>query len=162
VTASPISRSILAKAIAAAVLAVALAGPAEAPAAPPSDCRDQLCVAAVDVGAVEALWRSPETFYPNNEDVFASVHLGRRPLSAVRSYGPALCRHRFAAPGTTVVIKACGPGAQLVVRARRSKAGIGRVRIAYAAHPLIAGDAVAGSSAGIYAGLHQITGLWRG
>jgi len=162
VTASPISRPILVKGLVAAILAIALAAPAAAPASPPSDCRDQLCFGAVNVGAVEAVWRSPETFYPNNEDLFASIHVGRRPLVAVRSYGPALCRHRFAAPGTTVVVKACGAGAQMVARASRTKAGIGRIRIAYAARPMIAGDSAAGGSgAGIYSGLHQITGLSR-
>ena len=131
-----------------------------ASATPTGACRDQLCAGAVKVGTMPVTWSSPEVFYPNNEDVYAGVFVGPRPLAEVRRYGPALCRHRFAGARISVVVKACLSETSLLVRATSARKNLKLVRISYAARPGIAGDAdQPGLAETIYDGLTQITGL---
>lgn len=158
----PIAKRLLAPLAAAIALLGLSALPAAASAEPPSDCRDALCASTLQIGAVEARWRTPEVFYPHNEDVYAAVHVGARALPEVRSYGPALCRHRFGTAGMTVVVKACGGQTGLRVRAMRSKPGTRILRISYAAHPLLAGDIKPATSGTVFGRLTQITGLLVG
>ena len=150
---------------AAALLALACAVPllfADGASGTPSDaCRDQLCAGAVRADSTMAIgWASPELFYPNNEDIFAAVYVGPRPLVEVRAYGPALCRHRFAGSRISVVIKACTPETTLRMRATSGRKNTKVVRISYAARPDIGGDMnESATAATIYDGLTQITGL---
>jgi hypothetical protein len=127
---------------------------------PGGACRDQLCAGAVRVEALPVTWSSPELFYPNNEDLFAGVYIGTRPLAEVRAYGPALCRHRFTGARISVVIKACTPETTLRVLAKSRRKNTKMIRIFYAARPDVGGDMPqAATAATIYDDLTQITGL---
>ena len=141
------------------VLAIPLNATESGVAAPDSACREVICTGGTAVGPVRSSWTSPQVFYPNNEDVFASVKVGKRVLAEVRRYGPALCRHRFVGASTTVVIKACAPAGPVRVRAVRSKRGVRNLWIYYSARPMVGGDGDAPTTGTIYRGLTQITGL---
>jgi hypothetical protein len=157
---SPFARLRAAAAALGLACALALLTAATAAATPSRSCRDQLCTGAVRVGTMPVSWASPELFYPNNEDLFAAVHVGPRPLPEVRAYGPALCRHQFAGSRINVVIKACTPETTLRVRATSRRKNTKLVTVSYAARPDIGGDMEqSATSATIYDSLIQITGL---
>jgi hypothetical protein len=155
-----------AAALCAATAALAVALPGSAQASPQGECREVTCAGTVAVGSMTETWTSPQTFYPNNEEVYASAFVGTMALNEVRVYGPGLCRHRFAGASMTVVIKACGAQTPLRVRAFRRKAGIRNLRITYAARPIIGDpaepDPAQATSGSIYDSLRQITGLLMG
>src|SRR5688500_14162882 len=116
--------------------AAALAAAQGALASPGSACREVICSGGAAAGPVASSWASPQSFYPNNEDLFASVKLGNRALPEVRRYGPALCRHRFVGASTTVVIKACAPAGPVRARAVRSRRPVRNLWIYYTARQI--------------------------
>jgi hypothetical protein len=61
----------------------------------------------------------------------------------------------------SILVKSCGPQAEIVVRAVRLKRGLRRLTITYAADPYDTGESgVSGKrSSGIYGGLIPLTGL---
>jgi hypothetical protein len=124
-------------AAAATAIAVTLAAPESGTAQLPTTCRGAVCNASLSVDTAPVTWQSPETFYPNNERVFASPVSGLRPLTLRRSFGPGQCKHRFRGAGMSVVLKACGSQTPLRVRAFRLKLGSSSLRISYTAQMML-------------------------
>jgi hypothetical protein len=134
---------------------------AQSPEDPPVACRNAPCTATLQIGATPVHWRAPETFYPNNEDVFAGAVSSTKKVAEVRRSGPGLCRHTFKGrDGVRLVIKACGPEATLRVNAVRRRPGIRTVTLSYSARPVMDSYTKAQpASPTLYTRLTQITGL---
>ena len=101
-------------------------------------------------------WSSPELFFPANEQVLGRFMAGKAEATLLKSYGAELCKHRFYGAAMSLLVTACGPQAQIKVRAVRLKRGLRRLTITYAADPYM-GDA--GRASGLYEGLTPLTGL---
>jgi hypothetical protein len=134
---------------------------AQSPADPPVACRNAPCTATLQIGATPVHWRAPETFYPNNEDVFAGAVSSTKKVAEVRRSGPGLCRHNFKGRGgIRLIIRACGSETTLRVSAVRLRPGIRTVTLTYAARPMLDSYSEAEpASASVFKRLTQITGL---
>jgi hypothetical protein len=126
-------------------------------ASPSSPCREVTCTTSLAVGSKVKRWSSPEVFFPANEQVMGKFVASKTEATLLKSYGAELCKHRFYGGAMSLLVTACGPQAQLKVRAIRLKRGLRRLTITYAASPYISGDA--GRSNALYEGLTPLTGL---
>ena len=137
---------------------VAALAPSTGTAQLPTACRGALCTASLSVGTTTVAWQSPETFYPNNERVYASPSAGLRQLTLRSSFGPGRCKHRFRGAGLSVILKACGTQTPLRVRAVRLKSGSTALRLSYTAEMLL-GDAPEDPPQGVSGLLKPITAI---
>lgn len=118
----------------------------------------------LSVGGTAVKWASPESFYPNNEQVWAGLATQGRSLALTRSYGPEMCKHSFFGGGISAVVKACGDQTTTVrVRAVRLKEGTRPLLVSYTAIPNFDGQAAPPPSGDPETGpvplMHPITGL---
>jgi hypothetical protein len=127
-------------------------------ASPTSPCREVTCTVSFAVGSKVKRWRSPEVFFPANEQVLAKLVASKSEATLLKSYGAALCKHRFYGSAMSILVTACGPQSQISLRAVRLKRGLRRLTITYAADPYMS-DEGAGRSNSLYQGLTALTGL---
>lgn len=147
----------------AAVATIALAdgradGAATGGASPSSPCREVTCTISFAVGSKVKRWTSPQLFFPANEEILAKFVASKSKATLLKSYGAELCKHRFYGSATSILVTACGPQAQISVRAVRLKRGLRRLTITYAADPYMSGD-TGGRANALYEGLTPLTGL---
>jgi hypothetical protein len=105
----------------AGLLAVAVerAGAAATIAGPDAACRPSPCVAQLRVSIAPVTFRSQQLFYPNNEQISATLTAAGQPLTLRRSWGPGPCQHVYKGAGVSARVKACGPSTPVTVRAVR-------------------------------------------
>ena len=107
-------------------LVLAIAAPAALGGADPAaPCRATACKAEMKVGADELKWRSIENFYPQNEELAATLTARGRNLRVLETWGPEGCRSAYRGSGIVAVVKACGEETPL--------------RVSYRATPVMAG-----------------------
>lgn len=127
-------------AFAAAFAVLTLLAPRAGSGSTPVDCREVTCSTSFMVGERVVKWASPETFYPNNERVFADLSTDRGSLTLIQSYGAEHCKHRFFGGGISALVKTCGPYSSLRVRAVRLKSGARPLSIVYSASAAMDGS----------------------
>ncbi len=127
-------------AAAGATLALAIAAPAALGGADPTaPCRTTACKAEMKVGADELKWRSIENFYPQNEELAATLTARGRKLRVLETWGPDGCRSAYRGSGVVAVVKACGEETPLRIRAYRMKRKRVKLVVSYRATPVMAG-----------------------
>lgn len=151
---APASRSparAISVAVAACLASLALAqgfAAERAPAAQPSDCRNDKCWGKLVVKKRGlGKWRSQQTFYAYNEQVFAKFTVRGRQVHLVKSWGRGSCQTLFRNRRLRLRIraKACRSASPIHAWARGPglKARSGRklvIKVAYTAMPYQSGD----------------------